>query len=95
MSSFKWNEIPTDIDVTSARIRFFDIDKTVPSTSDDWTVSPAFSIGGIPADTGVPVKGIHRARDIHGSLRDFVDMVHRGKYEHGFSDRYCPPGRRH
>ena len=58
MSTFKWNEIPTDIDVTSARIRFFDIDKTVPSTSDDWTVSPAFSIGGIPADTGVPVKGI-------------------------------------
>lgn len=58
MSTFKWNEIPTNIDVTSARIRFFDIDKTVPSTSDDWTVSPAFSIGGIPADTGVPVKGI-------------------------------------
>lgn len=58
MATFGWTCVPENIDATTARILFKDLDKTVPSQSDDWTVSPAFSIGGIPADTGVPIKGI-------------------------------------
>ena len=58
MATFDWTCVPENIDAATTRILFKDLENVVPSQSDDWTVSPAFSIGGIPADTGVPVKGI-------------------------------------
>lgn len=56
METFGWTGIPK-VDITKARIRFYDHDKTT-SQSDDWAISKAFSIGGIPADTGVALKNI-------------------------------------
>lgn len=56
METFGWKGIPK-VDITKARIRFYDHDKSTNS-SDDWAVSKAYSIGGIPADSGVPLKNI-------------------------------------
>ena len=57
MSDVGWNKIPANIDATTARVLFKDLDKTVPSKSDDWVITPAYSIS-VPADTGVAIKGI-------------------------------------
>lgn len=52
-----WTKVPDAVDTNQGRILFSDLENAVPSQSDSWVISPAFSIN-VPADTGVPVKGI-------------------------------------
>ncbi len=61
MANIGWTRIPDDgsvVNVSSSQVLFNDEDETIPSRSNSWIISPAFSIGGIPADTGVAIKGI-------------------------------------
>lgn len=62
LKTFGWTGVTSveggKVDVTASRILFKDLDKTRPSESNDWTVSKAYSLGGIPADTGVAIKSI-------------------------------------